>query len=74
MHKKEWTVNGAIKDFNVASVYYVDPAEHEENQIVLDSIKSRQVLMLMGARASGKTTRLFRLKSQLTEDGYHCYM
>ncbi|RUS22702.1 hypothetical protein BC937DRAFT_87684 [Endogone sp. FLAS-F59071] len=71
---KRWTVDGAIKTKDIDSVYYVDPAENKENQRFLASIKSSQILMLMGARASGKSTRLYRLMSQLAEDGYRCYI
>jgi hypothetical protein len=74
LKKKKWTVNGAIRTFEVDLFYYVDPAENEENQKFLASIKRRQMLMLMGARASGKSTRLYRLMSQLADNGYRCFM
>ncbi|RPB01778.1 hypothetical protein L873DRAFT_1842228 [Choiromyces venosus 120613-1] len=74
IQQKRWTVNGPIRPFKSDSIYYVDPAEHEENTRFLASIRNRQLLILMGARASGKTTRLYRLMTQLTEEGYLCFM
>ena len=49
--------------------YYVDPAEHRENETFLESITNGQFLMLMGARASGKSTRVYRLMAQLAAHG-----
>ncbi|RUS12986.1 hypothetical protein BC937DRAFT_86531, partial [Endogone sp. FLAS-F59071] len=71
---KRWTVNGAIRTKDIDSFYYVDPAENKENQRFLNSIRRSQLLMLMGARASGKSTRLYWLMSQLGKDGYRCFI
>ncbi|ORZ19060.1 hypothetical protein BCR41DRAFT_369833 [Lobosporangium transversale] len=36
------------------------------------SVFDREIVMLIGARASGKTTRLYRLITQLADFGYRC--
>ncbi|CAG8629720.1 6468_t:CDS:2, partial [Paraglomus occultum] len=41
LKKKKWNINGAIRTFDTDSVYYVDPANNEENQRFLASIKNR---------------------------------
>ncbi|ORZ18265.1 hypothetical protein BCR41DRAFT_44323 [Lobosporangium transversale] len=72
LKKKKWTVNGPIRFDAVNQVYYVDPAEHDDNKKILQSVFDREIVMLIGARASGKTTRLYRLITQLTDFGYRC--
>lgn len=48
-------------------VYYVDPIENKKDQMFIQKIMSGGMLMLTGARASGKSTRAFRFM-QLLED------
>jgi hypothetical protein len=49
----------AIRDRDTRGCYYLDPGTQSENKRCLE--RRRQFVMLFGARASGKTTRLFRL-------------
>ncbi|ORZ08255.1 P-loop containing nucleoside triphosphate hydrolase protein [Lobosporangium transversale] len=72
LKKRRWTVNGPIRFDDVNKVYYVDPADHDKNKEILQSVFRRDLVMLIGARASGKTTRLYRLIPQLADFGYRC--
>jgi energy-coupling factor transporter ATP-binding protein EcfA2 len=72
MVEKQWTVSGPIHERDKVSYYYMDPAAQEENIRCLNGVKKGQFVMLVGARASGKTTRLYRLMSQLEGDNYLC--
>ncbi|KAF9433089.1 hypothetical protein BGZ76_009907 [Entomortierella beljakovae] len=72
LKKKRWTVNGGIRFKDINSVYYVDPAKQEESSEILRGISECQLVMLVGARASGKSTRLYRLVTQLAEKRYRC--
>ncbi|KAF9946482.1 hypothetical protein BGZ65_009666, partial [Modicella reniformis] len=56
------------------AVYYVDPAATKEYAEMFNRVIERQLMLLMGARASGKTTRLYRLGSQLADEGYRCLL
>ncbi len=49
--------------------YYVDPETHNETSICLDAVADGANLLLTGARASGKSTRLFWLRQKLNEMG-----
>jgi hypothetical protein len=69
--KKKWNVNGAILVSQQDLYYYADPALQVENDKCLEKIRRGEFVMLTGARASGKTTRLERLMSQLREE-YLC--
>jgi hypothetical protein len=51
-----------------ANYYFIDPAQQEQNKEFLKRIREGLFLMLLGARASGKTTRLLRLKLLLEAD------
>ncbi|ORY90326.1 hypothetical protein BCR41DRAFT_402652 [Lobosporangium transversale] len=72
LKKKRWTVNEPIRFDEVNQVYYVDPADHDNNEEILQGVFDREIVMLIGARASGKTTRLYRLITQLADFGYRC--
>ena len=65
---RRWAVNGAI----LAShpYYYLDPAEQIETKRCLNAMMNGQIVLLAGARSSGKTTRLLRLRELLEEMGY----
>jgi len=67
--KRRWTINGAIKFKEAQSVYYVDPADTQANADIMRGVEQKQFVMLLGARASGKTTRLSRLVHQLADKG-----
>jgi hypothetical protein len=69
--KKQWNINGAILVTDRDRYYYVDPALQVENDKCLGMIERGEFVMITGARASGKTTRVERLKSQLREE-YLC--
>ncbi len=50
--------------------YYVDLETQNETSICLDAVADGAYLLLAGARASGKSTRLFWLRQKLNEMGY----
>jgi len=66
VEEKRWSLFGAI---NRAVHYHVDPATQPENKICLDRIHKEEFCLLTGSRASGKTTRLFWIRTQLDEVG-----
>jgi hypothetical protein len=70
--ERKWNVNEAIRRVDTHGCYYLDPGSQKENKHCLDAIRRGQFVLLSGARASGKTTRLFRLQVQLEEMGYQC--
>jgi hypothetical protein len=67
---REWTVHGPIRGTDVNGCYYVDPGIQDEYKHCLKALQRRQFVLLAGARASGKTTRLFWLKRELEAKGY----
>ncbi|KAF9161413.1 hypothetical protein BGX21_011008 [Mortierella sp. AD011] len=72
--RKKWTVNGTIKFHEIQSIYYVDPTENGANDELLSGVSDCKFIMFIGARASGKSTRLSRFAAQLAEAEYHCLM
>jgi hypothetical protein len=70
--QKKWTVNGPIEAYEQSRYYFVDLVLQNANIACLDGMKNGEFILLMGARASGKTTRLFSLKSQLSGSSYRC--
>ncbi|RHZ75162.1 hypothetical protein Glove_217g51 [Diversispora epigaea] len=72
LRKKKWTINETIKPNEVQSVYFVDPAFNEKTTIFVQRIIKGSLLMLTGARASGKSTRVYRLIQQLHDHDYIC--
>jgi hypothetical protein len=67
---RRWTVNGAIRDTDMDGCYFVDPGIQVESKHCLDRLLRREFVLLEGARASGKTTRLYWLKRELEVNGY----
>ena len=67
---KKWDTNGAIRKVQRASVYFVDPLALSDS--LLNNIREGEFMALHGARATGKTTRVFRVMEQLEEEGYLC--
>ncbi|CAG8707060.1 8204_t:CDS:2 [Rhizophagus irregularis] len=53
-----------------AGVYFVDPLELSEP--LLNNIRKGEFMTLHGVRATGKTTRVFRVMEQFEEEGYLC--
>jgi hypothetical protein len=68
--EKKWTVNGAIREIDKVGCYYLDPGTQSESTRCLAAVTTRQFALLWGARASGKTTRLFWLQEKLISMGY----
>ena len=66
--QRQWAVNGAI--LATYPYYYLDPAEQIETKRCLDAMANRQIVLLPGARSSGKTTQLSRLRQLLELRGY----
>jgi energy-coupling factor transporter ATP-binding protein EcfA2 len=50
--------------------YYLDPGTQKETVRCLDAVSDGEFLLLVGARASGKSTRLLWLRNKLEEKGY----
>jgi len=67
IEEKKWAVNGAIRAGDPC--YQVDLGTQIETKHCLDHIRGHQFVLLTGARASGKTTRLFQIRSQLAAIG-----
>ena len=67
-----WTVEGAIQDLLASHYYCLDPAEQSQTKILIDAVTRGEFRLLSGARASGKSTRLFRLRELLEAEGYYC--
>ena len=61
---KMWYVNGGITVNEAIECYYVDPGTQEETKLCLNAVENGTYL-LAGARASGKTTRLFWLQQKI---------
>jgi len=67
---RRWAVNGEITQEEMNGRYYVDSETHKETSICLDAVANGKYLLLAGTRASGKSTRLHRLRQMLHEMGY----
>ncbi|KAF9172172.1 hypothetical protein BGX20_006216 [Mortierella sp. AD010] len=70
--RKKWSVNSTILPRERSSVYFVDPAEIEKNRELLENIHDGKFVLMHGARASGKSTRVWRVMEQLQLSGYFC--
>jgi len=68
--EKKWSVNGAIRETDTVGCYYLDPGTQRESTHCLDAVSTHQFVLLWGARASGKTTRLLWLRKKLIVMGY----
>lgn len=69
---RRWNVNGPIFGPMTSQCYFLDPAEQEQNSLIVDYAMRGKFILLTGSRASGKSTRLFRLSELLQENGYYC--
>jgi energy-coupling factor transporter ATP-binding protein EcfA2 len=47
--------------FSIWSNSVLDPVEQREHKLLVNAVLDSEFLLVLGARASGKTTRLFRL-------------
>ncbi|KAF8592403.1 hypothetical protein K439DRAFT_1625790 [Ramaria rubella] len=70
---KKWNVNGAIRTIDIPGCYFTDPMEQTEMMNCLARIHASQYTLLAGARASGKSTRLHRLK-EILRHSHVCLM
>jgi len=52
--------------------FFLDPAENSQTKDVLRAVEDGEFLLVSGARASGKSTRLFRLRELLNDLGFYC--
>ncbi|KAF8812558.1 hypothetical protein BYT27DRAFT_7087461, partial [Phlegmacium glaucopus] len=68
--ERKWAVNGAIREIDIPGSYYLDPRTQDATQRCLTAIFDSQLVLLPGARASGKTTRLLCLREELRAKGY----
>jgi hypothetical protein len=69
-HPRKWTINSAILNKFRNDVYFVDL--EETNVPLLDKILSGEFVALYGARASGKSTRVFQAMEKLESQGIVC--
>jgi hypothetical protein len=67
---RKWTVSGVIRHTDITGCYYLDPGTQHASQVCLDAVLARQFVLLWGARASGKSTRLLWLRTKLASMGY----
>ena len=67
---RKWNTNGAIRRIQRNAAYFVDPLVLSGP--LLNKIRDGEFVALHGARASGKTTRVFRVMEQLEEEDYLC--
>ncbi|PKY53971.1 hypothetical protein RhiirA4_472487 [Rhizophagus irregularis] len=69
-HKRRWTANSIIENSIRNYVYFVDL--EETNAPLLDMILRGEFVALYGARASGKSTRVFQAMEKLKSQGIVC--
>ncbi|KAF0519593.1 transcriptional regulator [Gigaspora margarita] len=69
-NKRRWTVNSAILDAVRKHVYFVDL--EKTNVPLLNMILRGDFVTLYGARASGKSTRVFQIMEKLKNLGIVC--
>ena len=67
---RKWTVTGAIREIDVAGCYYLDLAKQNATKSCIEAVEKCQLVLLPGARASGKTTRLHYLRKELGARDY----
>ena len=67
---RKWTVNSAIQNKFRNDVYFVDL--EETNVPLIDMILRGEFVTLYGARASGKSTRVFQVMKKLKSQGIVC--
>jgi hypothetical protein len=67
---RRWALDGSIREIDQAGCYYLDPGLQPASIDCLDAVQYRQYVLLSGARASGKSTRLLWLKKELESIGY----
>src|SRR6266542_594353 len=65
--KRRWTVNSTIQNKMRNDVYFVDLKE--TNVPLLDMILRGEFVALYGARASGKSTRVYQVMEKLESQG-----
>ncbi|RUP50473.1 hypothetical protein BC936DRAFT_138972, partial [Jimgerdemannia flammicorona] len=70
--RRKWSVNSTLLPRERQSVYFVDPADHERNKDLLENIAESKYVLMHGSRASGKSTRTWRVMEQLQASGYFC--
>jgi hypothetical protein len=68
--QRKWTVNGAITEDEMNGRYYLDPGTQKVTLDCLDAVSEGTYMLLTGARASGKSTRLIWLQQKLEAMGY----
>ncbi len=67
---KKWNVNGTIRQIDMSGSYYLDPGLQKASDDCLAAVQNHQFVLLSGARASGKSTRLMWLKKELEKMNY----
>ncbi len=67
---KKWNVNGTIRLVDMSGTYYLDPGLQKASDDCLAAVEAHQFVLLSGARASGKSTRLVWLNKELEKMEY----
>ena len=68
--ERKWSIDGEITVNEANERYYVDPGTQKETELCLNAVLKGTYLLLAGAGASGKTTRLLWLQQKLEAMGY----
>ena len=66
---RQWAVNGVIYPDDMKGLYHVNPATQAVSTHCLTAMREGKFLLLMGARASGKSTRLKWLQREIARTG-----
>jgi hypothetical protein len=67
---RRWTVNSSIREVDQAGCYYLNPGQQPASEACLNAVSHHQCVLLSGAWASGKSTRLLWLQKELIKEGY----
>ncbi len=67
---RKWSVNGSIRHIDISGCYYLDPGLQPASALCLTAVENSQFVLLSGARASGKSTRLLWLEMKLGSMAY----
>ncbi|UZO20392.1 uncharacterized protein OCT59_012816 [Rhizophagus irregularis] len=70
--RRQWTVNGALRETDWYSKYFMDLMDDEQIIPLLKKIFDGSLTGLYGARASGKTTRILKIINYLSTQNYIC--
>jgi len=67
---RRWTVNASIRETDQSRCYYLVPRLQTASMDCLTAVENHQYVLLSGARAPGKSTRLLWLDKKLKSMNY----